>query len=77
MRDNGGHAVALKYALSHVFNTHEGETFWAASDIGWTVAHSLTVYGPLLQGCTVRIQLIGSSDAMICAATNVILVCHV
>src|SRR5205823_1865789 len=29
-----------------------GEVYWAASDIGWTVGHSYTVYGPLFHGCT-------------------------
>jgi propionyl-CoA synthetase len=29
-----------------------GETFWAASDIGWVVGHSYIVYAPLLRGCT-------------------------
>ena len=32
---------------------HEpGEAYWAASDIGWAVGHSYTVYAPLLYGCT-------------------------
>jgi propionyl-CoA synthetase len=30
----------------------EGDVFWAASDVGWVVGHSYSVYGPLLQGCT-------------------------
>jgi propionyl-CoA synthetase len=54
VRDNGGHAVALKWSMSNIMNTHQGETFWAASDIGWAVGHSYIVYGPLIQGCTVR-----------------------
>ena len=29
-----------------------GETFWAASDIGWVVGHSYIAYAPLLHGCT-------------------------
>jgi propionyl-CoA synthetase len=52
VRDNGGHAVALKWSMSHVFAAGPGEVFWAASDIGWTVGHSYIVYGPLLHGCT-------------------------
>ncbi len=52
VRDNGGHAVALKWSLSHVFDIQPGNVWWAASDIGWAVSHSLTVYGPLLQGAT-------------------------
>ena len=26
------------------------DTYFAASDIGWVVGHSFTVYGPLLRG---------------------------
>ncbi len=52
VRDNGGHAVALKYSMSAIFNTDPGDIFWAASDVGWVVGHSYIVYGPLFQGCT-------------------------
>ncbi|GAB3292448.1 propionyl-CoA synthetase [Hymenobacter tenuis] len=52
LRDNGGHAVALKYSMSAIYGVAPGETFWAASDIGWAVGHSYIVYGPLLHGCT-------------------------
>lgn len=52
VRENGGHAVALKYSMSAVYNMKPGEVFWAASDVGWVVGHSYIVYGPLLQGCT-------------------------
>ena len=41
VRDNGGHAVALQWSMTNVFATGPGEVFWAASDIGWTVGHSL------------------------------------
>ncbi|AIZ65131.1 propionyl-CoA synthetase [Hymenobacter sp. DG25B] len=52
VRDHGGHAVALKYSMSAIYGVQPGETFWAASDIGWAVGHSYIVYGPLLHGCT-------------------------
>jgi propionyl-CoA synthetase len=52
VRDNGGHAVALRWSMSGVFGTAPGEVFWAASDVGWVVGHSYIVYGPLLAGCT-------------------------
>ncbi|UYZ60391.1 propionyl-CoA synthetase [Hymenobacter latericus] len=52
VRDNGGHAVALKYSMSAIYGVQPGETFWAASDIGWAVGHSYIVYGPLLHGCS-------------------------
>ncbi|MGD8837568.1 MAG: propionyl-CoA synthetase [Desulfobacteraceae bacterium] len=52
VRDNGGHAVALKWTMKHIYNVQAGEVFWAASDVGWVVGHSYIVYGPLLAGCT-------------------------
>jgi propionyl-CoA synthetase len=52
VRDNGGHAVALKYSMETVYGMGAGECFWAASDIGWVVGHSYIVYAPLLKGCT-------------------------
>ena len=51
VRDNGGHAVALKWSMEHVYGVSPGEVFWAASDFGWAVGHSYMVYGPLLHGC--------------------------
>ena len=52
VRDTGGHAVALAWSMRNVYDVEPGEVFWAASDIGWAVGHSYTVYGPLLHGCT-------------------------
>jgi len=52
VRDNGGHAVALKWSMKNIYNVEPGEVYWAASDVGWDVGHSYIVYGPLLQGCT-------------------------
>jgi propionyl-CoA synthetase len=52
VRDNGGHAVALKWTMKHIYNVDPGDVYWAASDIGWVVGHSYIVYGPLLHGCT-------------------------
>ncbi|MFI6597656.1 propionyl-CoA synthetase [Nonomuraea sp. NPDC050536] len=52
VRDNGGHAVALHWSMSHVYGAAPGEVYWAASDVGWVVGHSYIVYGPLLAGCT-------------------------
>ena len=52
VRDNGGHAVALKWSMNAVYGMGAGETYWAASDIGWVVGHSYIVYAPLLKGCT-------------------------
>lgn len=52
MRDNGGHAVAMKFSMTHFYGIAPGEVYWAASDVGWVVGHSYIVYGPLIHGCT-------------------------
>ena len=52
MRDNGGHAVALKWSMKNIYDIEPGEVYWAASDVGWVVGHSYIVYAPLLTGCT-------------------------
>lgn len=51
VRDNGGHAVALAWSMKNIYDVAPGETYWAASDVGWVVGHSYIVYGPLLHGC--------------------------
>ncbi len=56
VRDNGGHAVALKWSMKYVYGMEPGDVFWAASDMGWVVGHSYIVYGPLLHGCTTVIH---------------------
>ena len=52
VRDNGGHLVALNWSIKNVYDVDAGGVYWAASDIGWAVGHSYTVYGPLFKGCT-------------------------
>ncbi|MCT8865190.1 propionyl-CoA synthetase [Shewanella xiamenensis] len=52
VRDNGGHAVALAWSMANIYDIHQGDVFWAASDVGWVVGHSYIVYGPLLVGAT-------------------------
>jgi propionyl-CoA synthetase len=52
VRDNGGHAVAMCYSMSAVYDMSPSEVFWAASDVGWVVGHSYIVYAPLLFGCS-------------------------
>lgn len=52
VRDNGGHAVAMKWSMKNVYNVDPGDVYWAASDVGWVVGHSYIVYAPLLHGCT-------------------------
>ena len=48
VRDTGGYATALKFSMKYVYGVDEGDTFWAASDVGWVVGHSFIAYGPLL-----------------------------
>jgi propionyl-CoA synthetase len=66
VRDNGGHAVALKWSMKNIYGVEPGEVFWAASDVGWVVGHSYIVYAPLLQGCTTILyegKPVGTPDA--------------
>src|SRR5262245_11092175 len=66
VRDNGGHAAALEWSMKNIYDVDPGEVYWAASDIGWTVGHSYTVYGPLLHGCTTILyegKPVGTPDA--------------
>ncbi len=66
VRDNGGHAVALKWTMKAIYNVDAGDVYWAASDVGWVVGHSYIVYGPLLKGCTTILfegKPVGTPDA--------------
>jgi propionyl-CoA synthetase len=66
VRDNGGHAVALAWSMKNIYDVDPGEVYWAASDIGWTVGHSYTVYAPLFHGCTTVLyegKPVGTPDA--------------
>jgi propionyl-CoA synthetase len=66
VRDNGGHAVALRWSMEYVYGVKPGDVYWAASDVGWVVGHSYIVYGPLLTGCTTILyegKSVGTPDA--------------
>ncbi len=66
VRPSGGHAVALKWSMDHIYNVQPGDVYWAASDIGWVVGHSYIVYAPLLHGCTTILyegKPVGTPDA--------------
>ena len=66
VRDNGGHLVALHWAMENVYDIAPGEVFWSASDFGWVVGHSFILYGPLAMGATSIIyegKPIGTPDA--------------
>ncbi len=66
VRDNGGHAVALKWSMENIYDIRPGEAYWAASDVGWVVGHSYIVYAPLLHGNTTILyegKPVGTPDA--------------
>ncbi len=66
VRDNGSHAVALRWSMPNVYGCGPGDVFWAASDVGWVVGHSYIVYAPLLTGCTTILyegKPVGTPDA--------------
>jgi len=48
VRDNGGHAVALRWSMANIYDVGPGEVMFTASDVGWVVGHSYIVYAPLL-----------------------------
>lgn len=52
IRDNGGHAIAMRTSMEYVYGANPGDVYWAASDVGWVVGHSYIVYAPLITGCT-------------------------
>jgi propionyl-CoA synthetase len=66
VRDNGGHAVALRWSMAEIYDIGPGDVFWAASDVGWVVGHSYIVYAPLLTGATTVLyegKPVGTPDA--------------
>ena len=66
VRDNGGHATVLHWSMRNIYGVDAGDTYWAASDIGWVVGHSYIVYGPLLKGCATILfegKPVGTPDA--------------
>ena len=66
VRDNGGHAVALAWSMSNIYDVAPGQVWWTASDVGWVVGHSYIVYGPLIVGATTVLfegKPVGTPDA--------------
>lgn len=66
VRDNGGHAVALQWSMTHIFGMQPGDVWFTASDVGWVVGHSYIVYAPLIAGCTTVLfegKPVGTPDA--------------
>jgi len=66
VRDNGGHAVALRWSMANVYDIGPGDVWFTASDVGWVVGHSYIVYAPLLTGATTVLyegKPVGTPDA--------------
>ena len=66
VRDTGGYAVALAWSMRNIYDIHEGQVMWTASDVGWVVGHSYIVYGPLIAGATTLLyegKPVGTPDA--------------
>ena len=66
VRDNGGHAVALRWSMGNVYGIGPGDVWFTASDVGWVVGHSYIVYAPLLTGATTVLyegKPVGTPDA--------------
>ncbi|MHA6345542.1 AMP-binding protein [Roseivivax sp. CAU 1761] len=66
VRPTAGHLVALHWTMKNIFNVDPGETFWAASDVGWVVGHSYICYAPLIHGNTSVVfegKPVGTPDA--------------
>ncbi len=66
VRDNGGHAVAMAWSMPNIFDLHEGQVWFTASDVGWVVGHSYIVYAPLITGATTVLyegKPVGTPDA--------------
>ncbi len=56
----------MTWSMRHIFDIGPGDVMWAASDIGWAVGHSYTVYGPLLAGAATVLyegKPVGTPDA--------------
>lgn len=66
VRPSADHAVMLHWTMDKVYGTEDGDTWWAASDLGWVVGHSYICYGPLLRGLTTVLyegKPVGTPDA--------------
>lgn len=66
VRDNGGHAVAIRHSMAMIYGVGPDDVFCTTADPGWVVGHSYAVYGPLLAGCTTVLfegSAVGTPDA--------------
>jgi propionyl-CoA synthetase len=52
--------------MKNIYDIHDGQVMWTASDVGWVVGHSYIVYGPLIAGATTLLyegKPVGTPDA--------------
>jgi len=66
VRDSGGYATAMGLSMDLLMRCGVGQTYFAASDLGWVVGHSYILYGPLIAGCTTVLyegKPVGTPDA--------------
>ena len=52
VRDTGGHAAALMWAMQAIYGLRPSLPWVAFSDLAWVAGHTLVVWGPLLVGAT-------------------------
>jgi len=62
----GGHAVVNKWTMETIYGMRPGDSWWAASDLGWIVGHEYICYSPLLNRNTTIVyegKPVGTPDA--------------
>ncbi|EGC30406.1 hypothetical protein DICPUDRAFT_83657 [Dictyostelium purpureum] len=50
VRETGGHAVAINYAIRNCYGLKKKDCFFTTANIGWVSGHSFVVYGCLFSG---------------------------
>lgn len=66
VHDIGGSLVGMFWSGRNIYGMKPGQTFWAASDLGWAAAHTCSVWAPLVNGAATVIfegKPIGTPDA--------------
>ncbi|KAH3674832.1 hypothetical protein WICMUC_003035 [Wickerhamomyces mucosus] len=48
----GGYLLGAALTTKYVFDVHQEDIFFSASDVGWITGHSYALYGPLALGTT-------------------------
>lgn len=53
---HGGYMVGTYYFAKAFYDLQPSDIIWCTANIGWIVAHSFSVYGPMLNGATVLMR---------------------